>query len=306
MLRKYLVAGSMLASFVLVSLAAENAPAPTTLSAAQIVERNVAARGGLQAWRAVHSLSETGKLGAGGDNRVSQPAAIPSPKQRTKTVPLPQATRLKEEAQLPFVMELERPRKLRFEIQFAGKDAVQVYDGTNGWKLRPYLNRNDVEPFTADELKSASMQTELDGPLVDYAAKGTKVELDGAEKVEGHDTYKLKLTLRDSRVLHVWVDAKTFLEAKIEGQPRRLDGKMHPVEIYYRDYRNVGGLQFPFVLETKVLPLPITNPKAPRELPIPSEKIVVEKITVNPKFDASLFTKPQVQVAANREPALNK
>lgn len=306
MLRKYLVAGSLLASAVLMALAAENAPAPATLSAAQIVERNVTARGGLQAWRAVQTLSESGKLGAGGDNRVPQPAAITPPKQHGKTVPMPQANRLKEEAQLPFLMELERPRKMRFEIQFAGKNAVQIYDGANGWKLRPYLNRNDVEPFTADELKSASMQTELDGPLMDYAAKGTRIELDGTEKVEDHDTYKLKLTLREGRVVHVWIDAKTFLEAKIEGQPRRLDGKMHPVEVYYRDYRSVSGLQFPFILETKVLPAPVTNPKAPRELPIPSEKITVEKIIVNPKLDASLFTKPQVQVATNHQPAISK
>jgi hypothetical protein len=39
------------------------------------------------------------------------------------------------------VMDLERPRKMWFEPQFGGKTAVQVFDGTNGWKLRPYLNR---------------------------------------------------------------------------------------------------------------------------------------------------------------------
>src|SRR5256885_11503101 len=28
-----------------------------------------------------------------------------------------------------------------------------------------------------------------------------------------------------------------------EGRPRRLDGVYHPVEVYYRDYRPVSGLQ---------------------------------------------------------------
>jgi hypothetical protein len=36
------------------------------------------------------------------------------------------------------------------------------------------------------------------------------------------------------------------LEAKIEGQPRRLDGVSHPVEVYFRDYRRVDGLQIPY------------------------------------------------------------
>lgn len=33
--------------------------------------------------------------------------------------------------------------------------------------------------------------------------------------------------------LDVWIAAKTFLEAKIEGQPRRLDGVYHPVEVSF-------------------------------------------------------------------------
>jgi hypothetical protein len=46
------------------------------------------------------------------------------------------------------------------------------------------------------------------------------------------------------------VDAETFLELKIEGTPRRMNGKMRPVEIYYRQYQTVSGLAIPFVLET--------------------------------------------------------
>ncbi len=53
-------------------------------------------------------------------------------------------------------MDLERGRKKRLEIQFNGQTAVQVYNGTQGWKLRPFLNRHEVENFTPDELKSAA------------------------------------------------------------------------------------------------------------------------------------------------------
>jgi hypothetical protein len=275
----------------LVSFGADN-PLSAKLTAVQIVEKNVAARGGLQAWRAVQSLKETGNLAAGGNDRSTQPVEIPGARRPGKSMPLPSNPRLKEEAQLPFTLELERPRKLRLEIVFAGKTAVQVYDGTNGWKLRPYLNRLEVEPYTEEELKSAALQTELDGPLVDYAAKGNKVELDGMEKVENRDTYKLKVTLANGHETHVWVDAQTFLEAKVEGQPRRMDGKIHPVEVYYRDYHAVNGLQMPFVLETQVVPL------APREQHYQAEKIAIDKIVVNPKLDASEFSKPQVEVAA--------
>jgi outer membrane lipoprotein-sorting protein len=289
--RALMVFGSILALAAPMPGAANTAQ--TNLSAAQIVDKNIAARGGLQAWRAVHSLSEEGKMGVGGNQRAT--LQVPMPNQEGKTMG---GVRPKEEAQLPFVMDLERPRKSRFELKFKAQTAVQVYDGTNGWKLRPYLNRREVEPYSQDELKIASMQTDLDGPLIDYASKGIQVDLDGIEKVEDRDCYKLKLTMRDGRTIHDWIDAQSFLEAKIEGQPRRLDGKIHPVEVYYRDYRTVSGLQIPFVMETKVLPVE-TVARGFKDPPVPTERITITKVVVNPKLDPSLFLKPEVVTASN-------
>jgi len=290
MLRKFLVVSISLA--VLVSLAAgANTTSPRAqLSAAEIVDKNVAARGGLQAWRAVQTLSLQGKMGAGGNQRGTVALPMPNPKQLT----LPH--RPAEEAQLPFLMELKRGRKTRFELQFAGKTAVQVYDGTSGWKLRPFLNRMEVEPYTPEELNTASTQSDLDGPLVDYAAKGSRIELDGVEKVEGRDTYKLKVVEKTGHTFHVWVDAETFLEAKLEGQPRRLDGTDHPVEVYYRDYRAVDGLRIPFVLETRVLP--VARTALGRDTPVPPEKVIIDKVVVNPKFGEQLFSKLEVPTAS--------
>jgi hypothetical protein len=187
----------------------------------------------------------------------------------------------KQKVQLPFVLEMERNRKTRLELQFNGQTAVQVYDGTNGWKLRPFLNRRDVEPYTPDELKAASMQADIDGPLVDYVAKGTKVQLEGIQSVEGHDAFNLKLTLKSGQVQHIWVDAQTFLDVKIEGTPRRLDGRFHPVATYLRDYRSVNGLMIPHVNETAVDGVKQT------------QKIIVEKVIVNPKLEDSRFSRPQ-------------
>lgn len=272
--------------------AADTAPTIATLSAAQVVEKNIAARGGLQAWRSVQTMSEEGKMGAGGNQRAT--LKVPVAKNAGKS---PVAARRKDEAELPFVMDLERPRKSRVEVKFKGQTAVQVFDGANGWKLRPYLNRLEVEPYSQDELRLANMQTDLDGPLVDYASKGIQVALEGIEKVEDRDCYKLKLTMKDGRQVHVWIDAQRFLEAKIEGHPRRLDGKEHPVEVYYRDYRQVSGLQIPFVLETRVLPLGSTA-LGFKDPPVPVEKITIDKVVVNPKLDTSLFSKPDVAMAS--------
>jgi len=253
MLRKMVLPIIILLLAVPLVVVADSTTAPVDLTAAQIVDRNISARGGLQAWRTVKTLSMSGKLDAGGKQRV----------------------------QLPFVLEMERNRKTRLELQFNGQTAVQVYDGTNGWKLRPFLNRRDVEPYTPDELKAASMQADIDGPLVDYVAKGTKVQLEGIQSVEGHDAFNLKLTLKTGQVQHIWVDAQTFLDVKVEGTPRRLDGRFHPVATYLRDYRSVNGLMIPYVNETAVDGVKQT------------EKILVEKVMVNPKLEDSHFSKPR-------------
>ncbi len=268
MFRKSLGICLSLVFFVSLTATGGETASQASLSAAAIVEKNVAARGGLQAWRGVQTMSMQGSLGAGGNRRATIPVPIPDQKSSRQALP----TRPAEEVQLPFVMELKRPGKMRMELQFNGQTAIQVYDGANGWKLRPFLNRRVVEPYTTEEMKISSMQADVDGFLVDYAAKGMQIELVGMEKVEDRDTYKLKLTMKNGQAVHDWIDAQTFLEAKVEGQPRWLDGVSHPVEVYYRDYRPIGGLQIPHILETKVLQAARTA-KGFKDPPVPAEKI---------------------------------
>jgi protein SCO1/2 len=189
--------------------------------------------------------------------------------------------------QLPFTMELRRPRQSRLEVRFRGQTALQVFDGKAGWKLRPFLGRQEVEPYDAEELRLAAEQAELDGPLIDYAAKGNRLALLGTEKIEGRDTYKIRITSASGQIRHVWVDVHDDLEVRIDGS-RRLDGKSHPVWTTYRDYRAVGGLMIPHVLETTV------------EGVAGSEKILVERVEINPNLGDARFSKPEALAVDGR------
>jgi outer membrane lipoprotein-sorting protein len=260
---------------------------PAEIAATSIVEKNVAARGGLEKWRSVQSISMSGKMDAG---RVRDPAKLTTGVRKSRVELALDAqrgllARGKDDAdagkivELPFVMSMKRPHKLRLEVQFDGQTAVQVFDGTNGWKLRPFLGRDEVEPYTPAEQESASEQQDLDGPLVDYAAKGTKVDLEGTEPVEGRDAYKLKLTLKDGQVRHVWIDKETSLEVKMDGS-RSVNGKERSVATYFRDYRAVDGLMIPHVLETRVDG--VTD----------SKKMTIEHVALNPKLEDSRFARP--------------
>jgi len=292
MTRKLLVMTTILVVQVSTAKSLDTSIPQRDFSAAEIVSRNIAARGGLSAWRAVRTLSMEGTMGAGGNRRETLSGSLP-PDQIQK---LPITKRSIDEPQLPFKMELARPRKAHIELTFNGKTAIQVYDGDNGWMIRPYLNRMDTEPFTSDQLTAAAMQSDLDGYLVDYEAKGTKIELEGSEKVEDRANYKLRLTLMNGQSFHIWIDAQTFLETKLESHPRRLDGKDHPVEVYYRDYRSIDGLLMPLLLETRVLPIETADPRFRSATP-PAEKITIDKVLINPRLDPNDFARPTLTAA---------
>jgi len=226
-------------------------------SAGKIVDRNVAARGGLAAWRAVDTLTLAGEMDAGG----------------------------KKDMKLPFVFKMKRPNKSRLELRFEDRTAVQTYDGRQGWKFRPFLGRDDVDAFTPAEARSAAAADELDGPLVDHERKGTRVELVGMDKVEGKSTYKLKLTKKTGETRNLWVDAGSFLEVKIDGEPRRLDGKLHAVAIFYRDFKPEGQLVLPHTLETVV-----DGVKQ-------SHTMAIKTVTFNPALADAQFSKPDATLA---------
>lgn len=263
-----------------------NSTAPT-MNVSQIVDKHLIARGGAASWHTAQAISWSGKMDIGnGDsaarsNRFLNSGSMPS---SHKELVEESAGRGQSEAakqvQAPFTLTMARPHKTRVELQVAGKTALQVYDGTQGWKVRPYLNRDAAEPFSSEELKLEQGRETLDGPLVDYAAKGTRVELDAVESVEGRAAYKLKLTHKDGSVQHVWIDAKSFLDVKVEGNPRHMDGRMHNTYVYQSDFRTVQGLVVPFVLQTVVDGYPDKH------------GMYIDKVTVNPQLAANAFSKP--------------
>jgi outer membrane lipoprotein-sorting protein len=255
-------------SILVVAGAAQAAETPSLpkLSAEQIVEKHVAAIGGLEAWRSLRSVVIEGELDAGG----TPPHA------------------------LPYVLKQKRGHLSRLEVSLGDQTAVQIFDGKNGWKVRPFTNRKEVETMTAAELAEASAAAvdDLDGPLVDAAQKGYKVALVGTSVVKGHPAYQLKLTSKAGAVRNLWLDGQNFMTLKMDGEPRKLDLRMHPVSIYFSDYRPEKGLQYAHQQETVVE----QSKAAPT-------KRTVTKVRVNESIEDSAFAKPDLPDAAPVKPA---
>jgi hypothetical protein len=98
--------------------------------------------------------------------------------------------------------------------------------------------------------------------------------------IDGRETYRLRLTLKNGDQRHVWVDAQTFLETKVDMPPRKIDGVMRTVSTYYRNYKSVNGLMLPFVVETRV------------DGASNSGMMLIDHVQVNPAIDDNRFSKP--------------
>lgn len=254
----WLLAGSISTISVAEELVAEQ-----SLDAAQIIEKNVAARGGLEAWRKVQTMVWLGHI-----DRVNAGASG-----------------------MPFVLQQKRPNKTRFEIKAQDRMSMRIYDGNRGWKLRPVNNgMPEFQPFTADELRFARDGQGIEGPLMDYQAKGIVATLDGTDEVEGHKAYRLNIKLPSGASHHVWIDAQTFLEVKYDRQSRNALGRAGTVTVFYRNYQTIDGLQIPLVIESGAGPGQVTD------------KMVIDKVLLNPPLEDQLFTNPGPPVRRNGFP----
>ncbi|MFT3845499.1 MAG: hypothetical protein QM725_10630 [Lacibacter sp.] len=98
---------------------------------------------------------------------------------------------------------------MRREISSAMFNMVTLVTDKEGWSMSQRSNGN-FEPMPAEVLANVQGEMDCAGPLVDYAAKGHKVELLGKEDVEGTECWKLKMTLKTGRDITYYFDPKTY------------------------------------------------------------------------------------------------
>lgn len=193
----------------------------------------------------------------------------------------------------PFVLELARPGRMRTEFTVEGQKGVRAWDGRTAWEQLP-LPGERPRPMSPEDAAEARAQADVDfSPLVDAAAKGYTIELIGRDRLPGGDTWKLVVRGNDipPRTLHL--DAKTHLVVQTVDR-RDVDGRGVEFVTEVGDYRTVNGLVFPHRIEV--------GPKGSPE----RQRLVVQRIEVNPPLDPARFTMPERRPAtpppAKRKP----
>ena len=231
------------------TLASPTEPQPSarpTPSAEQIIDRYVATRGGLDKIRSIRTLREKGRLTAGADRQAL-------------------VTR-----------ELMRPGHTRFEITVQGVTGVFVSDGQHGWKMSPFDGDTEPRPLPEEVVNDAAEQADIEGPLVDWKAKGHRVELAGIEKVGGHDAWKIKMTLKSGVVRYEYIDARSNYRVRTD-TTRQFHDRPVQITMTFGDYKKTSGTIFPHLIE-------IASADRPQTL-----RVVIDQVEVNPSLAQDRF-----------------
>jgi len=133
--------------------------------------------------------------------------------------------------------------------------------------------------MSADDTKSLMEAAEIDGPLVDWKAKGSTVEYLGTEDVDGTLAHKLKVVRKNGDVIFLYLDPDAFLEIRKTTQ-RVEQGAQVEVETDVGDYEKIAGVFLPFSIESG------------RKGDPDKQKIVIDKAEPNIPIDDAIFKFP--------------
>jgi hypothetical protein len=210
------------------------------LTADQIVNKYIDAVGGKAAWSKVNSLVMTGTIKMQG-------------------------------AELAITTMVVDKKGMRQEFTLNGMTGYQIMTPDSGWNFSPFQGQKIPEPITADDVKQGQDQLDVEGNLIDYAAKGHTVELLGKDDVDGVETYKLKETLKSGKEETIYIDPQSFLVIR-DVTKQKANGKETEVKTDLSNYQK--------------LPEGIL---VPMSIKLPFGELTITDVKVNSSVDPNLF-----------------
>jgi hypothetical protein len=162
---------------------------------------------------------------------------------------------------------------------FSGQKIIDCYIKDGGWSVNPLAGQATPVSMPAQQVKMGQLQLEAGGPLLDYASRGGKVELQGKDSVNGAPAYKIKLTTKDGMEVSYFISNSSFYIVR-EVVKMNADGQEFEISWTRSDYRKTPeGFLVPYATELTIPGITIN--------------FTVKKIEINKAFDANVFEMPK-------------
>ncbi len=218
-------------------------------TAEDIIAKHIAATGG-DAWKNVSSVRTEAKITADGAPGMA----------------------------ISWSMTAVRDKAVRMDVSVMGMTQTSVVNGDKGWANNPFAGKMDPEPLTADQVKSMTEMTDIDGAVVGYKEKGYSVEYVGTEDVDGTEALKIKIDKGGNKTEYCFYDPETYYEIK-NVQVEQVDGKEVETATVYSNFQKQDGILFPFTMQQ-------ANPM------MGNSTITITAVSLNPTVDDKIFEMP--------------
>ncbi len=228
-------------------------------SAQELISKNLEARGGAEALKALRSIEFKGTIRFPGDFELDYVE-----------------TRVRA--------GLGGAGAVRFDSTLQGLTLTQAYDGKSGWSINPFGGRRDAETMSADDARALADSGLVDGPLLSAATNGSRVEYLGREDFDGTLAYKLRVSEKDGDSFVYLLDPATYLEIAIT-ETRKIRGAEQIFEYELGDYEKVGGVYFPMSVES--------GAKGSSQ----RQQVSIESASANPAVKPEYFVQPTSPIA---------
>ena len=165
----------------------------------------------------------------------------------------------------------------RTETEIMGSKMVQVINEKGGWVVSPMMGATEPQDLPEAAAKQAAGQIYI-VPLLDYASRGTKLTLEGKEKIGDAEAFKIKVTNKEGADISMYIDASTYFLKRVV-QTADMMGQTVTSTINYSDYKKTDqGWVVPYLTEIDMGGMMQLKNK-------------LIKIEVNPTVDPSIFEK---------------
>jgi hypothetical protein len=147
----------------------------------------------------------------------------------------------------PFKTYAAVPDRYKFKVESNGKFYAQGFDGTKGWKIDAF--KNETAPTILSGPEAKGMANEADVELLDIVLRwkisGTNITYAGKDSVKSHFCHRIK-TFENGVPETFYFDVNTYELIMKKTVSKNAELNMAPMNIYYSDYRDIGGIKVPF------------------------------------------------------------
>jgi len=182
-------------------------------TADDIVQKHITATGGADNWKKITSVKKN-------------------------------CARMSRGVEIPVIITILQGKGYKNEYTINGMTGYTIITDKAGWNFNP-RGQQKPEAIPEESVKQAQDRLDIQGPLIDYKAKGNTLTYLGIDDVEGTECYKLKVTMASGKEETIFIDVTTnYLVRTVE--KTKANGKEQTQTTTYGDYQKLPeGIIYP-------------------------------------------------------------